>query len=345
MITNIYINTLDEEDAIVLRKPKKMNAAAKLIMTLAAVAALAAASLCLCACRGREPGKTVKVSGAYALYPMMSKWTEEYKKVRPDITVEVSGGGAGKGMADALAGLVDIGMVSREIKPEETAKGAAYVSVVKDAVVPTINAANPVRDKLRARGVTREEFVKIFVTREIKTWGELAGDAEVRDPIKVYTRADACGAAETWAKYLGDYAQEDLTKAADAGIMNDPDLAAAVTNDKLAIGYNNINFAYDVKTGKNIAGLGVAPLDLNGNGRLDADEDFYGNQADLLQAIAKNKYPSPPARDLNLVTKGAFEGEAKEFVKWILTEGQKYVAASGYIPLPPAKLAAQLKSL
>jgi phosphate transport system substrate-binding protein len=322
------------------KRARRINAA-----TWLTVAALGTAASAPFACGGKPPGKTVKVSGAYALYPMMSKWAEEYRKVRPDVTVEVSGGGAGKGMADALAGLVDIGMVSREVRPVEAAKGAIYVSVAKDAVVPTINADNPVREKLITRGVTREEFVKVFITREIKTWGELVGDGEVRDPIKVYTRADACGAAETWAKYLGDYAQEDLTQAGDAGIMNDPDLAAAVKSDRFAIGYNNINFAYDVKTGNNIAGLAVAPIDVNGNGTLDADENFYGNQTDLLTAIAHNKYPSPPARDLHLVTKGAFEGEARAFVKWILTEGQQYVPASGYIPLPATKLAAQLKGL
>jgi phosphate transport system substrate-binding protein len=248
-------------------------------------------------------------------------------------------------MADTLAGIVDLGMVSREIKPEEVARGAVYVSVTKDAVVPTINGRNPVLAKIRARGVTREEFVKIFITREIKTWGELVGDPAVRDPVKVYTRADSCGAAETWAKYLGDYTQEDLTKAADAGIMNDPDLAAAVKNDVFAIGYNNINFAYDIKTGKNVAGVAVAPIDLDGNGQIDAAEDFYGNQTKLLQAIADDVYPSPPARDLNVVAKDAFEGEAAAFVKWILTEGQKYVPESGYIPLPPQKIAAQLKKL
>lgn len=329
-----------------LRNPRKqLRAARKAALTLAALAALTAAAAAPFACGGTSAAKTIKISGAYALYPMMSKWAEEYKKVRPDVTIEISGGGAGKGMADALASMVNVGMVSRDIKPEETARGAVYVSVAKDAVVATVNVDNPVYGKLRTRGVTREEFVKIFITREIKTWGELVGQPEVADPVKVYTRADACGAAATWAKYLGDYAQEDLTKVADAGIMNDPDLAAAVKNDKLAIGYNNINFAYDLKTGKNIAGLGVAPIDADGNAVLDADENFYGNQADLLQAISDGRYPSPPARDLHLVTKDAFEGETLEFVKWILTEGQKYVPASGYIPLPAEKIEAQLKKL
>ena len=62
---------------------------------------------------------TIRVSGAWALYPMMVKWGEEFQKVHPKVRVEISAGGAGKGAADALAGLVDIGMISRSIKQEE----------------------------------------------------------------------------------------------------------------------------------------------------------------------------------------------------------------------------------
>ena len=58
---------------------------------------------------------TIRVSGAWALYPMMVNWGEEFRKIHPKVRVDISAGGAGKGVADALAGLVDIGMVSREI--------------------------------------------------------------------------------------------------------------------------------------------------------------------------------------------------------------------------------------
>ena len=47
---------------------------------------------------------TVRVSGAWALYPMMVKWAEEFRKVYPGVRIDVSAGGAGKGITDALAG-------------------------------------------------------------------------------------------------------------------------------------------------------------------------------------------------------------------------------------------------
>jgi len=77
---------------------------------------------------------TIRVSGAWALYPMMVKWAEEFKKVYPQVRIDLSAGGAGKGITDALSGLVDIGMVSRELRPEEIDQKAFYIPVVKDAV-------------------------------------------------------------------------------------------------------------------------------------------------------------------------------------------------------------------
>src|SRR5690242_10789285 len=59
---------------------------------------------------------TLAVSGAFALYPMMTVWAEEFTKLHPDVQFDVQGGGAGKGMTDTIAGAVDIGMISRSIK-------------------------------------------------------------------------------------------------------------------------------------------------------------------------------------------------------------------------------------
>ena len=79
----------------------------------------------------------ISLSGAFALYPMVVKWAEEFKKIHPNVRIDISGGGAGKGMTDALAKVVDLGMVSRDVHDVEFKKGAVAFAVVKDAVVPT----------------------------------------------------------------------------------------------------------------------------------------------------------------------------------------------------------------
>src|SRR5689334_7680366 len=153
---------------------------------------------------------TIAVSGAFALYPMMTVWAEEFTKLHPDVQFDVQGGGAGKGMTDTIAGAVDIGMISRSIKEEETAQGIFWVSVTKDAVFPIINAENPVAEQILAKGISQETFNKIYITGEITTWGQVIGDPSITDEIHVFTRSDSSGAAEQWSKYSGDAAQEDL---------------------------------------------------------------------------------------------------------------------------------------
>lgn len=270
---------------------------------------------------------TIRVSGAWALYPMMVKWAEEFKKIYPQVRIDVSAGGAGKGVTDALSGLVDIGMVSRELRPEETKQKAFYVPVVKDAVFPTINAGNPVMKELSQKGLKKKALQDLWIAGRSMTWGELAGTAD-HNKIRVYTRSDSCGAAETWAKYL-NAKQEDLKGVA---VYGDPGVAEAVRKDKTSIGYNNLNYAYDIKTGAPLAGLLVAPIDVNENGRVDAGERLRTKQ-EAIKAVLSGNYPSPPARDLYLVTKESFKGPSKVFVRWILSDGQKYVDEVGYLKI------------
>lgn len=283
---------------------------------------------------------TITISGAWALYPMMIRWGEEFQKLHPDVRFDISAGGAGKGMADALAGAVDIGMVSREVYPEEVERGAFWVSVTKDAVFGTVNEQIPVWEDLRQKGISRETLIGIYVTGEITTWGQVVNRPEVTDPIHVFTRSDACGAAATWAAYLGKK-QEDLLG---IGVYGDPGVLEAVIKDPLGIGFNNLNYVFDFETSQPVTGARVMPIDLNSNGQADSDE-VYNTKEQAIDAVATGHYPSPPARDLNLVTKGQPTGLVNTFMQWVLTEGQAYVAEVGYIPLAQEQLNAEFSKL
>jgi phosphate transport system substrate-binding protein len=287
----------------------------------------------LLSCGHHEKSQTtIRVSGAFALYPMMVQWAQEYQKANPGVRIDVSAGGAGKGITDSLAGLVDIGMVSREITHEEVAKGAVFVPVARDATFAIMNAANPLAADMMKHGLFKEPAKSVWIGNNSVTWGKLAESINA-SAVRPYTRSDSCGAAEVWANYLGGK-QPDL---AGIGVYGDPGIAEAVRKDTQGIGYSNLGYAYDIKSGLPVAGLAVIPLDGNGNGKIDPEEDL-STRDKAVQAIRSGAYPAPPAKDLYLVTKSEFKGQVALFVNWILNDGQKLVDPAGYIQISEPKL-------
>ncbi len=319
-------------------------------ITLMLVSIFATLSLLLSACSSPTGGApsdanapadtlsgTIAISGAFALYPLMTVWGEEYHKLHPNVEFDISGGGAGKGMTDTLSGAVDIGMVSRKVKPEEESQGAYTIPVVKDAVFGVVSEKNPVIAEIQAQGIPQETLRKIFITGEINTWGEVVGKPEIKDKIVVYTRSDSAGAADIWAQFLGAKVQADILKGS-VGVNADPGLLEAVINDPLGIGYNNLGFIFDLSTGKLAAGAVAIPIDADKNGKAD-EVEAIDTLAEATIAVASGAYPSPPGRVENLVTKGKPSGLTQAFILWILTDGQQFVGQAGYVQLTSDALA------
>ncbi|MDR1887581.1 MAG: PstS family phosphate ABC transporter substrate-binding protein [Prevotellaceae bacterium] len=307
-----------------------------LIVSVFIISGIIAASSCGSRQQAKKGGLQgeISISGAFALYPLAVKWAEEFQNLHPGVRIDISAGGAGKGMTDVLANVVDLGMVSREIYPPETEKGAVAFAVAKDAVIATVNAQNPDLANLMKTGLTRDAAIKLWITGEYTTWGQITGTAST-SAVHVYTRSDACGAAETWALWMGKK-QEDL---GGTGVFGDPGLATAVQKDVLAIGLNNIGYAYDETSRKPNPEMLPLPIDVNNNGKLDPEELFYDTKDSLITAIGEDRYPSPPARDLYLVSNGIPSNPAVvEFIRYVLTDGQKHNIPAGYISLSEEKL-------
>ncbi len=299
------------------------------------------------ACAGREEEQkkteeTISVSGAFALYPMLIQWSEDFKEKHPNVRFNISAGGAGKGIADVLSGMVDMGMVSRDIHPEEYEKGAFLVNVANDAVVATFNANNPAAKQIVERGLTKEEFINIFLKAQTTRWNQLSGINGDFD-MHVYVRSDAAGAAETWAKFL-DASQEDLVG---IGVFGDPGQAQAIMRDPLSIGFSNLNYVYSLRDRKPQPNVQIIPIDWNNNGKIDANEYYYQSLDSLNQAIGDGRYPAPPARTLGLL----FHGKPKNrvlvaFLEYILSEeGQSRLPENGYVSLSKKAVSQELAKI
>lgn len=279
------------------------------------------------------------LSGAWAIYPTAVAWAEAFQKLHPKVTIDVSAGGGGKGAADAIAGLVDLGMVSRDPDPAELKKGIMAIYILHDAVFPVISDKNPALQELLARGVTKDALVGLYVTGVITTWDDVAGH-KIGKPVHVYTRSDSCGAAASWAKYLGHNTQEDLRG---IGVYGDPGLLEAVTRDPAGIGYANFSYVF-TREGPVVPGARLVPIDSNANGLADPDEVYENRQA-AIQAIESGRYPA--TRKNYFFVKGAPQGLVKVFLAFALSEeGTRIVGEVGTsLPLPKGEREQALRGL
>ena len=78
-------------------------------------------------------------------------WAEKYQDLHPDVSISVTGGGSGTGIAALINHTVDIANASRQIKDEEKAAAEANgidpveFVIARDAIAIVVNPENPVR--------------------------------------------------------------------------------------------------------------------------------------------------------------------------------------------------------
>lgn len=269
------------------------------------------------ALQGQEKKGSITLSGAWAIYPTAVAWGEAFQKFNPGVKINVSAGGMAKGAADALAGLSDIGMVSRDPDTAEVKKGIVPVYVLHDAVFPFVSDMNPALGELLKKGIKKETWTAMFVNGTVAQWDEVTGK-KVNRHIHLYTRSDTCGAAAVWAAFMGKK-QEDLRG---TGAYGDPGMIEAVRADSTGIGYANFSYVF-TREGAPAPGIRLVPIDANNNGVADAGEAYAG-RADAVKAIQKGIYPA--TRRNFFFVKGKPRGIVKTFIEFALSdEGAKIV--------------------
>ena len=287
---------------------------------------------------GERLSGSLTVSGAWAIYPTAVAWAEAFQKKYPGVRIDISAGGAGKGAADTIVGLADIGMVSRDPDPAELQKDILAVYILKDAIFPVISEKNFYLKELSEKGIKRQALADIYIDGTATRWSRII-EAKADKPIHVYTRSDSSGAAASWAAYFGKK-QEDLRG---VGVYGDPGLLDAVKRDPVGIGYSNFGFVF-TREGPVLPGLKVVAIDMNENGKADPDE-ICETRARAVAAIAAGRYPAT-RKNYFFIRKNAAPLTG-EFIRFVLSEeGARIVDEVGAsLPLLPAERDKILKEL
>jgi phosphate transport system substrate-binding protein len=237
------------------------------------------------------------------------RWAETYMKANPGVTIQVTGGGSGTGIAALINGTTDICESSRPMEDKEkadvqTKRGAPAIEtkVALDALAVYVNEKNPIQD------ISIPALRKIYLG-ETKSWKDVGGPDHA---IILYGRENNSGTYAYFKEHVlekKDFAASVQTLAGTSAVVS------AVKGDPYGIGYGGIAYLEGIraiKVKKDDASPPIAPS---------------------LQTAQDGTYPI--ARFLYFYTAGQPAGTAQKFIDWVKSgDGQAVIEQVGYYPLP-----------
>lgn len=253
-------------------------------------------------------------SGSDTMVNLALAWAEAYQIARPEVSISVSGGGSGTGIASLINGTVDIANASRKIKDEEVQEaeknGIEPVEfvVARDAIAVIVNLNNSINE------LTLQQVSDIY-SGKYSNWSQLGGEDR---PIVRVSRETNSGTHVYFLEEvlrLGDADNKTLFATDTLLLPSSQGITTEVYQNPNAIGYDGLGYITpDVKV------IAVA---------VDDQSAFI-----LPSAETVNLGEYPIARDLYMYTNGEPGNTIKEFINWITSaEGQTIVTQNGFVPI------------
>jgi phosphate transport system substrate-binding protein len=287
-----------------------------------------------------ENGKVI-ITGSRFVYPLLDKWIAEFKKQYPEVPFQViARGGPNVDSANLIIN-------AHVLNPEEIRKGYKVVNISQYTLLPVVNAKSPGLKDWASNGIKEKQFKTLFF-KKVDPFApkkeEKKADPNVFKPV-LYTRLEKACAPTTFARNFG-FEQADILGKQIGG--DDKHLIAAVEKDTNGLTYNNLGMIYDLTTRKVKKDLAVLPFDLNGNGKLDVDENFYATLDEVIERLEKKKYSEITTAYVNISYPGEIDETNKNtvlFLNWILENGQQYNHDFGFLNFEKEKLVQQKELL
>lgn len=251
---------------------------------------------------------SIQVKGSDTMVNLGQAWAENFMEKNPNVSIAVTGGGSGTGIAALISGTCDIAESSREMEQKEIdqAKQKRFepkkISVALDGLAVVVNPKNPVSN------LTIVELKDIF-TAKITNWKEVGGN---NARITILSREVNSGTHVYFKEHV-----LNKTEFAPTALMltSSQAIADEVTNNPNAIGYYGMGYISPQQKAIHVA--------------KDKQSEYV---APTIENVKKGTYPI--SRPLFMYTKGEPKSIVKSFIDFVLSdEGQKIVSELDFVPI------------
>lgn len=273
---------------------------------------------------------TISIKNEKLTSSLVSKWISEYKNINPNIIVEE----IGKNETNS-----DIELILTD-QPDSVLQGKEIFYVIRYALLPVVSQKYLHIDKFEKEKFNKKELKEIFFEKDLLD-EEDNKPSKLAENFTVYSGNRKESGASVFAAHFG-YAAGDLRGKKIAG--DDLFLLNAINKDNTGITFNSLSYLYDLSTRQLKSDVKVLPLDIKKEYR----EVLESSTVDEVLALIENeKVDLIPVQKIGLVIDQEKNTniEVREFIKWVLTEGQKYNRDYGFLYLNKDVLLAQIKQL
>jgi phosphate transport system substrate-binding protein len=329
-------------------------------------------TLTLALAAGTAGAQNVLINGAGATfpYPMYSKWFDEYHKKFPTLQFNYQSIGSGGGIQQVTQGTVDFGatdgpmneMQLKDFADKHGGSGILHFPTVMGADVPAYKIAGV----SQALNFTPEALAGIFLGK-ITKWNDpelMKANPGVKLPandIVVVHRSDGSGTTYVWVDYLAKISKEWETKVGRGTSVNWPvglggkgneGVAGQIEQTPNSIGYIELIYAVQNKISygkvKNSSGAFVEANLASVTAAAAAKEMPDDFRVSITNAPGKDAYPISSFTWLLIpekITDATKKKAIKDFLAWMLADGQNMTEPLAYARLPKPVLAKEQKAI
>ena len=294
------------------------------ILTLS-ITTFAATSLMLTGCSKKsadggkkDGGVSIQNIGSDTMVNLAQAWAEKYHEVDPKVSVEVSGGGSGIGVAALINGTCDIANSSRKLEAEEEEKATAKYGgkhpaehlVGFDALAIYVHPSNPLNE------ISVEQLSEIYKEGgKINKWSEIGVTAPAgQDDIARVSRQNNSGTYHYFREAV--VGKKSDFKSGSRDMNGSKEVVDLVSTTPSAIGFSGIGYRTDkvkvIKVSKKTGEPCVEPT---------------------IKTTLDKTYPI--ARPMYMYVPPGAKPQVDAYMKWVVSApGQKLVIENGYVPLP-----------
>jgi len=275
--------------------------------------------------------ESIVISGTKFTYPLIEKWIAEYAKINPNANIKLL---AKTGLTQGA----DLNIIAHQPTNEELNENKEIIYTGRYALLPVTNPNNPILSATRKKGLNKRDIDKLFF-EVINYDDESATNEKPKYAATIYARDNQACASTALAAYFGHVSSEIRGKKV---LGDDIYLLSAIKKDSTGLTYNNLGYLYDTNSRKLKDGIALLPLEL----KKETKDILTGNLDNVIEVLEKNHIETVPVEKIGFIySQQTSSKEVSDFLKWVLSDGQKYNHEKGFLHLDKQELVEQTNKL